>query len=126
MPSLQDLEHNFTAADPDDTGDGNSDSLLDGSEPDVDADADSGCEQGQDQEQGHDPDAELRPGVYKALYDFTPEGTAEMGLREGQLVRVVGRGGGVGWAVVEREQGADADGEGQPVQGECLHASPLR
>lgn len=47
----------------------------------------------------------LYPGLYKALYAFEPEGTAEMALKEDQVVRVVGRGGGVGWAVVidERE-----------------------
>ncbi|KAL0563354.1 hypothetical protein V5O48_018716 [Marasmius crinis-equi] len=43
---------------------------------------------------------ELYPGLYKALYAFEPEGTAEMALHEDQLVHVVGRGGGVGWAVV--------------------------
>jgi hypothetical protein len=49
-----------------------------------------------------DPDSPLPPGIYRALYAFEAEGTAEMSLSEGQLVRVVGRGGGVGWAVVER------------------------
>jgi hypothetical protein len=43
----------------------------------------------------------LRPGIYRALYVFEAEGTAEMSLAEGDLVRVVGSGG-VGWAVVER------------------------
>ena len=52
-----------------------------------------------------DVDAPLPPGIYVALYDFEPEGTAEMALVEGQEVRVVGRGGGVGWAVVIREKG---------------------
>lgn len=42
----------------------------------------------------------LYPGLYRALYAFEPEGTAEMKLDEDQIVRVVGRGGGVGWAVV--------------------------
>ncbi|KAG8798305.1 hypothetical protein FRC18_008699 [Serendipita sp. 400] len=37
------------------------------------------------------------------MYAFEAEGTAEMTLEEGQLVKVVGRGGGVGWAVVERD-----------------------
>ncbi|KAG6375305.1 hypothetical protein JVT61DRAFT_3530 [Boletus reticuloceps] len=45
----------------------------------------------------------LFPGLYRALYAFEPEGTAEMKLDEDQLVRVVGRGGGVGWAVVVRD-----------------------
>jgi Variant SH3 domain len=57
---------------------------------------------------------ELLPGLYRALYDFDPEGTAEMGLKEGQTVRVVGRGGGVGWAIAVRGGGTDADeGEGE-------------
>ncbi|KAG8218106.1 hypothetical protein J3R82DRAFT_3627 [Butyriboletus roseoflavus] len=45
----------------------------------------------------------LLPGLYRALYAFEPEGTAEMKLDEDQLVRVVGRGGGVGWAVVVKD-----------------------
>lgn len=44
----------------------------------------------------------LFPGLYRALYTFEPEGTAEMALEEDQIVRVVGRGGGVGWAIVAR------------------------
>ena len=44
----------------------------------------------------------LVPGLYRALYAFEPEGTAEMALEEDQIVRVVGRGGGVGWAIVAR------------------------
>ncbi|KAF7981796.1 hypothetical protein HWV62_31893 [Athelia sp. TMB] len=51
----------------------------------------------------------LLPGIYRAMYAFDPEGTAEMKLEEDQLVRVVGRGGGVGWAVVVRNPpGKDA------------------
>jgi len=45
----------------------------------------------------------LLPGIYRALYPFEPEGIAEMKLEEEQLVRVIGRGGGVGWAVVVKE-----------------------
>jgi len=45
----------------------------------------------------------LHPGLYRALYAFEPEGTAEMRLEEDQIVRVVGRGGGVGWAVVVKD-----------------------
>lgn len=44
----------------------------------------------------------LLPGMYRALYAFEPEGTAEMALEEDQVVRVIGRGGGVGWAIVAR------------------------
>ncbi|KAG8808865.1 hypothetical protein FRC17_003732 [Serendipita sp. 399] len=50
-----------------------------------------------------DPDLPLPPGIYRAVYAFEAEGTAEMSLEEGQLVKVIGRGGGVGWAVVERD-----------------------
>lgn len=50
-----------------------------------------------------DDDEPLYPGLYRALYAFEPEGTAEMRLVEDQIVRVVGRGGGVGWAVVVTE-----------------------
>ncbi|KAH0839393.1 hypothetical protein J3R83DRAFT_107 [Lanmaoa asiatica] len=45
----------------------------------------------------------LFPGLYRALYAFVPEGTAETKLDEDQLVRVIGRGGGVGWAVVVKD-----------------------
>ncbi|KAH7881828.1 hypothetical protein F5I97DRAFT_980206 [Phlebopus sp. FC_14] len=54
---------------------------------------------------GDEPEGEpeLFPGLYRALYAFEPEGTAEMKLDEEQIVRVVGRGGGVGWAVVVKD-----------------------
>jgi hypothetical protein len=57
-----------------------------------------------DDEAGYQEEEEepLYPGLYRALYAFEPEGTAEMKLEEDQVVRVIGRGGGVGWAVVER------------------------
>lgn len=45
----------------------------------------------------------LWPGIYRAMYAFEPEGTAEMKLDEDQVVRVIGRGGGVGWAVVVKD-----------------------
>ncbi|KAJ3926263.1 MAG: hypothetical protein NXY57DRAFT_748567 [Lentinula lateritia] len=45
-------------------------------------------------------EGELIPGQYRALYSFEPEGPSEMKLTEGEIVMVVGRGGGVGWAVV--------------------------
>jgi len=64
-----------------------------------------------------DVDAPLPPGIYVALYDFEPGGTAEMVLVEGQEVRVVGRGGGVEWAVVIREKG-DASTAGGQATGE--------
>ncbi|KAF8829934.1 hypothetical protein HHX47_DHR2000219 [Lentinula edodes] len=45
-------------------------------------------------------EGELIPGQYRALYSFEPEGPSEMKLTEGEIVMVVGRGGGGGWAVV--------------------------
>ena len=61
-----------------------------------------------------EPQEPLYPGLYRALYPFEPEGMAEMELDENQIVRVVGRGGGIGWAVVvdERCSGGDGDEEG--------------
>ncbi len=56
-----------------------------------------------------DADGALLPGFYRAMYAFSPEGDTEMALEDGQVVHVVGRGGGQGWAVVIRE-GADAQG----------------
>ncbi|KAF9782083.1 hypothetical protein BJ322DRAFT_1074236 [Thelephora terrestris] len=50
----------------------------------------------------------LVPGRYRALYAFEPEGTAEMALEEDQVVYVIGRGGGVGWAVAEKGDGGHA------------------
>ena len=62
-----------------------------------------------------DINAPLSPGIYVALYNFKPEGTAEMALVEGQEVRVVGQGGGVGWAVVIREKGDVSTVGGQVI-----------
>ena len=61
-------------------------------------------------EEAHDGESGLPlfPGIYRALYAFEPEGTAEMKLDEDQLVRVIGRGGGVGWAVVVKDGLKDA------------------
>ena len=55
---------------------------------------------GGDENDDDEEDEPLYSGLYRALYSFEPEGTAEMRLVEDQIVRVVGRGGGVGWAVV--------------------------
>jgi hypothetical protein len=70
------------------------------------ADEDDGNYDGEeeDEEEG----GPLIPGRYRALYAFEPEGTAEMALEEDQVVHVIGRGGGVGWAVVEKEDGGHA------------------
>ena len=79
---------------------GYEDNGLEPDEEDEDEDEDAF----EDAEDEGDADEEpLLPGTYRALYAFEPEGTAEMALEEEQVVRVVGRGGGVGWAVVEKE-----------------------
>ncbi|KAF8598617.1 hypothetical protein BDV93DRAFT_609726 [Ceratobasidium sp. AG-I] len=54
-----------------------------------------------------DGEAPFVPGLYRALYAFEPEGTAEMALAEDQQVRVLGRGGGVGWVVVLKPDGVE-------------------
>lgn len=69
-------------------------------------------EDGDDGEGGEEEEP-LYPGLYRALYAFDPEGTAEMRLEEDQLVRVVGRGGGVGWAVVVRHPLPPEEGKGE-------------
>lgn len=56
-----------------------------------------------DEDEEMEGEPALHPGLYRALYAFEPEGTAEMKLEEDQIVRVVGRGGGVGWAVVVKD-----------------------
>lgn len=58
--------------------------------------------------EGEGEGGELIPGLYRAIYAFEPEGTAEMALEEEQMVRVIGRGGGVGWAIALREDGEHA------------------
>ena len=70
-----------------------------------DRDADDG-----EDEEYEEPQEPLYPGLYRALYAFEPEGMAEMELDEDQIVRVVGRGGGIGWAVVVDERGGDEVG----------------
>ncbi|KAJ2915993.1 hypothetical protein MD484_g4452, partial [Candolleomyces efflorescens] len=84
FPSRSDLDRNFL-------DDDDSQPLEDQYSQDED-------QQEEDEDDAEDP---LYPGIYRALFAFTPEGTAEVGLREDQLVRVIKRGGGVGWAVVE-------------------------
>jgi len=81
----------------------------DGEDVDDDEGYDDTDEYSEDQYEGDDNDVEpsLPPGLYRALYAFEPEGTAEMKLEEDQIVRVIGRGGGVGWAVVVKEGTAD-------------------
>ncbi|CEL62221.1 hypothetical protein RSOLAG1IB_10295 [Rhizoctonia solani AG-1 IB] len=51
---------------------------------------------------------DFTPGIYRAMYPFEPEGTAEMALVEDQRIHVLGRGGGVGWVVVLKSDGEHA------------------
>ncbi|KAG1768859.1 hypothetical protein EDD22DRAFT_213566 [Suillus occidentalis] len=90
FPSRTDFARNF--------GDGGGDDDDDESEYE---EPDEFPENQDDEEMEGEP--MLFPGLYRALYSFEPEGTAEMKLDEDQIVRVVGRGGGVGWAVVVKE-----------------------
>lgn len=90
-PSMTDFDRNFEASSP--------------------AEEESEPEYGDDDEDDYGvpgEDEPLVPGTYRALYHFEPEGTAEMALEEEQIVHVVGRGGGVGWAIVEKEGGGHA------------------
>ncbi|CAL1701996.1 unnamed protein product [Somion occarium] len=93
-PSHTDFERNFDASSP------------------VDESTDQPYPEDDDQDELEDDypneDEPLVPGLYRALYAFDPEGTAEMALEEEQMVRVVGRGGGVGWAIVEKDGGGHA------------------
>lgn len=47
----------------------------------------------------------LYPGLYRAIYAFELEVTAEMALIEDQVVCVVGRGRGIGWAGLNKDGG---------------------
>ncbi|KAI0075409.1 hypothetical protein K474DRAFT_1402038 [Panus rudis PR-1116 ss-1] len=95
-PSRVDFERNFDASSPVDESDERAENAEDG-------------DQDEEYNNGY-PDTEepLIPGLYRALYAFEPEGTAEMALEEEQVVRIIGRGGGVGWAIVEKDDGSHA------------------
>lgn len=93
MPSRSDFERNFDMSSPaDESTSFNYD------------------DQYEEDEYAEGEEPPLLPGLYRAAYAFEPEGTAEMALQEDQIVRVVGRGGGVGWAVVVKE---DSGGGGE-------------
>ena len=97
-PSQRDFARNFTdAMSPEYEADDPYES-LDDDDDDDDMDDDRFAGAGGSGEQ-----RPLLPGMYRALYVFEPEGTAEMALEEDQIVRVIGRGGGVGWAIVARD-----------------------
>ena len=98
LPSKTDFARNFDVSSPTEEKGAFS---YDG----VDEDDDDGNYDAEEDEEDGSP---LIPGRYRALYAFEPEGTAEMALEEDQVVCVIGRGGGVGWAVVEKEDGGHA------------------
>ncbi|KAG6329708.1 hypothetical protein ID866_9381 [Astraeus odoratus] len=103
VPSQFDLDRNFTDGFHDIYVD--EEEMYDDEQVDyLDADEDSFLDRdGGEAVEQDDDDDDLLPGIYRALYAFEPEGTAEMKLEEDQLVRVIGRGGGVGWAVVVKD-----------------------
>ena len=103
LPSKTDFARNFDASSP--AEEKGSFSYDGADDDDEDDDDDDGNYDGEEDEEDGGP---LIPGRYRALYAFEPEGTAEMALEEDQVVNVIGRGGGVGWAVVEKEDGAHA------------------
>ena len=94
-PSHTDFERNFDAHSP----------TNEVAEPSYEDDED---DDGEEYEYAEAEDGPLIPGLYRALYAFEPEGDAEMALEEGQVVKIIARGGGVGWAVVEKEDGEHA------------------
>ncbi|KAJ3503769.1 hypothetical protein NLJ89_g8283 [Agrocybe chaxingu] len=85
------------------SGDGAFPSRMDLDRNFLDADGEEE-EEGEEYYDAGEEEETLYPGLYRAMYAFEPEGTAEMRLVEDQIVRVVGRGGGVGWAVVVDER----------------------
>ncbi|KAI5120736.1 hypothetical protein M0805_006442 [Coniferiporia weirii] len=115
VPTRSDFERNFDVTSPAEEypgGAGAGAGYMD--DYDEDADDDEGVYvdshgDGEEEEEGYpDPEVPLLPGMYRALYAFEPEGTAEMALTEDQVVHIVGRGGGVGWAIAEDEAGGHA------------------
>lgn len=109
-PSAGDLARNFEVGSPTEEEGGNFESWGAQNAGDELSDEDPSASEyggeGEGEEGGEE--GELMPGMYRAVYAFEPEGTAEMALEEDQLVRIIGRGGGVGWAVALREDGEHA------------------
>ena len=99
-PSKTDFDRNFDVSSP---AEEKGSFSYDGVDEDEDEDGNYDGTEGDEEDGGP-----LIPGRYRALYAFEPEGTAEMALEEDQVVHVIGRGGGVGWAVVEKEDGGHA------------------
>ncbi|KAI5985538.1 hypothetical protein EDD15DRAFT_2511654 [Pisolithus albus] len=95
-PSRSDLDRNFEV-------DSDSDAEYVDVEEDFPVDTANPSFSQTNEDDDDDFGNDLLPGLYRALYPFEPEGTAEMRLEEDQIVRVLGRGGGVGWAVVVKD-----------------------
>lgn len=96
VPSRSDLNRNFEA-------DSDSDAEYVDVEEDFPVDTADASFSQTNEDDDEDFGNDLLPGLYRALYPFEPEGTAEVRLEEDQIVRVLGRGGGVGWAVVVKD-----------------------
>jgi hypothetical protein len=47
----------------------------------------------------HDDEGEEPRGTYRVVFQFISEGSNEMGVNEGDIIQVTGRGGGEGWVV---------------------------
>ena len=75
-------------------------------------------------EEEEEEEEPLYPGLYRAVYAFEPEGIAEMRLEEDQVVRVVGRGGGVGWAVVVDESASPTPEEREAAERTGVPCAP--
>jgi hypothetical protein len=112
FPSKTDLDRNFLGDEPVEDDDEDDDEVEEDMFFDFEPDEVDGDESGEEGDQ----EQLLYPGLYRALFAFEPEGTAEMALEEDQIVRVIGRGGGVGWAVVVdgRERGSGGEVDGKP------------
>lgn len=98
MPTSSDFARNFDVSSPNEEYPTSGFQVPDESEIDEE----------EEEDDYPDQDVPLLPGLYRALYAFVPEGTAEMALTEDQIVKVIGRGGGVGWAVAVDEAGNHA------------------
>ncbi|KAF9236983.1 hypothetical protein BU15DRAFT_63491 [Melanogaster broomeanus] len=104
IPSRGDLDRNF--GEPDEGGedeDEDEGEMYDDGEGEMYDDGEELSDELYEDEDANPEGELLLPGLYRALYSFEPEGTAEMRLEEDQMVRVIGRGGGVGWAVVAKD-----------------------
>jgi hypothetical protein len=104
VPSNADLARNFA--------DGEGADEQEGDEEQEEPEEDEEYEESEESPQFLLGDEPLYPGLYRAMYPFVPESPSEMALEEDQVVRVVGRGGGVGWAVVVR---AEEEGGGHAL-----------